>query len=79
MNGPEMREFRESLGLSLTSLAKTIGIDKGYLSRVERGKHGVSSRVNSKVEEIMETENSFQLAVGNAVMALAIERWLRSS
>jgi transcriptional regulator with XRE-family HTH domain len=79
MNGPEMREFRKSIGLSLTSFAKTIGIDKGYLSRVERGKYGVSSRVKSKVEEIMETESSFQLAVGNAVMALAIERWLRAS
>ncbi|MFF8100079.1 helix-turn-helix domain-containing protein [Streptomyces sp. NPDC016640] len=39
-----MKAIREAQGISLQQLAKDIGRDPGYLSRVERNKQGASDR-----------------------------------
>ena len=38
LNGAAVRALREALGISLRTLAKDIGRNAGYLSRVESGK-----------------------------------------
>ncbi len=35
--GPQMRRLRQARGLTLDALAEAVGLDKGYLSRLERG------------------------------------------
>ena len=39
-NGAAIRVIRERTGISLTALAADAGIDKGQLSRIERGQRG---------------------------------------
>lgn len=39
-NGDAIRVIRERTGISLTALAADVGIDKGQLSRIERGQPG---------------------------------------
>lgn len=39
-NGAAIRVIRERTGISLTALAADAGIDKGQLSRIERGERG---------------------------------------
>lgn len=39
-NGAAIRVIRERTGISLSALAADAGIDKGQLSRIERGQRG---------------------------------------
>ncbi|MFP3990692.1 helix-turn-helix transcriptional regulator [Streptomyces sp. E11-3] len=49
-NGPAVRAIREAQNLGLRSLAASTGLDRGYLSRLERGL--VSKPSPDKVERI---------------------------
>ncbi len=40
--GPRLREIRQALGLSLTAVASSAGVTKGFLSLAERSKTSVS-------------------------------------
>lgn len=40
--GPELRRLRAARGLTLDALAEAVGLDKGYLSRLERGQKSPS-------------------------------------
>ena len=40
--GPQLRRLRLSRGLTLDGLAAVVGLDKGYLSRLERGRKSPS-------------------------------------
>jgi transcriptional regulator with XRE-family HTH domain len=40
--GPQLRRLRQARGLTLDALAEGVGLDKGYLSRLERGQKAPS-------------------------------------
>jgi len=40
--GPQLRRLRQARGMTLDALAAAIGMDKGYLSRLERGQKAPS-------------------------------------
>ncbi|MBL6458160.1 helix-turn-helix transcriptional regulator [Belnapia sp. T6] len=40
--GPQLRRLRQARGLTLDALAEAVGLDKGYLSRLERGQKAPS-------------------------------------
>jgi hypothetical protein len=46
---------------------------------MERGKRNIPAAVNLKINQILQDESDSQQTIARAVMALAIERWLRSS
>jgi transcriptional regulator with XRE-family HTH domain len=40
--GPQLRRLRQARGLTLDALAEAVGLDKGFLSRLERGRKSPS-------------------------------------
>ncbi|MEU1273074.1 helix-turn-helix transcriptional regulator [Streptomyces sp. NPDC005799] len=42
-NGDAMKAIRKARGIGLRRLAEAIGIDPGYLSRIENGKQGAGA------------------------------------
>ena len=40
--GPQLRRLRQARGLTLDALAEAVGLDKGFLSRLERGRKAPS-------------------------------------
>jgi transcriptional regulator with XRE-family HTH domain len=52
--GPQLRKIRQDRGLSVTSVAESAGVTKGFLSLAERGKTRVSVPVLLRVCEVLE-------------------------
>ncbi|MEU9310928.1 helix-turn-helix transcriptional regulator [Streptomyces sp. NPDC048256] len=60
-----MKAIREARGISLQQLAKDIGRDPGYLSRIENGKQGAGDgtlhlyarRIGASIDAITHKEN----------------------
>lgn len=80
--GKRIRELREERGLSLRELARTIGIDPTYLSRVENdalpaGQFPAEATV-TKLAEVLGEDNDVLLAlagrVSSEVQAIIRER-----
>jgi transcriptional regulator with XRE-family HTH domain len=60
-----LREVRESRGMSLRGAAKGLRVDASYLSRVERGDKGASSRVLDRAAAYYELpREQLELAAG---------------
>ena len=56
--GPQLRRLRQARGLTLDALAEAVGLDKGYLSRLERGHKAPS------VATLLRLSASFGVPVG---------------
>lgn len=48
-----LRALREARGLSLAQLAELAGLDKGQLSRVERGIQAPTTRVLARISTVL--------------------------
>jgi transcriptional regulator with XRE-family HTH domain len=51
--GPQLRKIRQSQGLSVTGVAESAGVTKGFLSLAERGKTRVSVPVLLRICEVL--------------------------
>ncbi len=51
--GSQLRTAREQAGITLTAMADRTGLNKGYLSEVERGNRPVSSKVRSLYVQVL--------------------------
>lgn len=51
---PPLRAIREARGLTLTEAARRAGIDPGHLSRVERGKAGLSLDALARLARVLD-------------------------
>ena len=56
--GPRLRHIRLERGLTVETLAKTVGLDKGFLSRLERG------RKRPSVETVLRLSAALDVPVG---------------
>ena len=61
--GKRVREFREELGVSQEELADRVGLDRTYISAVERGKYNVSLINICKLALVLKKQPS-ELLVG---------------
>ena len=52
LSGWELRIFRERTGLSLSAVARRLDINKGHLSRVERGLRQASWQLQKKYQKL---------------------------
>jgi transcriptional regulator with XRE-family HTH domain len=53
MDGSKLRAIREAKGLTLTDVAKQAGIAPAHLSRVERGRRGLSVESLARVAKVL--------------------------
>ena len=60
--GKRLRALRESHGLSLNDVAKTHGVDKGMLSRIERGETRPSLSTLRKLRDAYAVDDAAFLA-----------------
>ena len=51
-----LKEFRSSRGMTQKDLAKLLGVDSSYISRIEIGSYGVTDRVKTNFIEIFGVE-----------------------
>ena len=58
---PPLRVIREARGLSLRHVAGEAGIDPGHLSRVERGKGGLSVDALARLTSVLGLREVAQL------------------
>lgn len=91
--GNAIRNQRKSLGLTLQSLAASVGADAGNLSRIERGELGVSEALLRKVAEALSCTPAYlytqsditsqhepvQLTKNSPVAAQDFVHWFRSA
>jgi transcriptional regulator with XRE-family HTH domain len=54
MDGSRLRAVRESKGLTVTETAKRAGIAAAHLSRVERGKRGLSVESLARLARVLD-------------------------
>jgi transcriptional regulator with XRE-family HTH domain len=54
MDGSKLRAVRQSQGLTLTDVAKRAGIAPGHLSRVERGRRGLSVEALARLAKVLD-------------------------
>ena len=54
MDGSRLRAVREAKGLTLTEVARQAKIDPAHLSRVERGRRGLSVESLARVAKVLE-------------------------
>jgi transcriptional regulator with XRE-family HTH domain len=53
INPAALREIRQLVGVSQAELARRAGIDRGTLTNIELGKHGVSPTVMRKLADAL--------------------------
>jgi transcriptional regulator with XRE-family HTH domain len=54
MDGSKLRAVRQSQGLTLTDVAKRAGVSPGHLSRVERGRRGLSVEALARLAKVLD-------------------------
>lgn len=71
--GAEWRKLRKDAGVSLRSLARTMGVSAAYLSDLERGRRNWSEEVESRYAGALRVERQvkgIQAAQGNLIGSL---------
>ncbi|MGW8727627.1 helix-turn-helix domain-containing protein [Streptomyces sp. NPDC055808] len=58
--GPELRRLRQEAGLTLTEFSVALNYDKGYLSKIERGKRSASAELARRCDAALGANGSLQ-------------------
>lgn len=59
MNGTDMRNIRNTYGMTQTELANAIGVTVGTISRIERGRQQISKRTEHALNVFVMTVETF--------------------
>lgn len=70
-----LRELREDRGRSLRGVARELGVDPSYLSRVETGQKPIPSALQGKLADYYETDPEL-IALANGKMPEDVQRIL---